>query len=219
MRGLIFDLDGTLVDTVYAHTAAWHRALLDEDFAIDAWELHRLIGKAGDQLLKTVARDHSLEIGPAQIARLKNSHRTYCRQFLPSRPPLTGAIELLRYLRDRNIPHGIATSGDQLDCEPALTILGVPKDTVVVRHEDVPQSKPNPDMFIVCRQKLDLAANECFVVGDAIWDLLAARRAGMLSIGLLTGGTGAEELLDAGAYRVFKNPRELLKSLDDLGLD
>jgi len=99
-----------------------------------------------------------------------------------------------------------------------LRALGVPPETVVVDRGDVLRAKPEPDLFLACQERLGVAIADCYVVGDAVWDLLAARRAGMLSVGLLSGGYGEDELTAAGAFRVYRNPAELLTSLDELGI-
>ena len=94
----------------------------------------------------------------------------------------------------------------------------MPDDVVVVDRGDVLRAKPEPDLFLACQQRLGVPPNECYVIGDAVWDLLAARRAGMLSVGLLSGGYGEDELRAAGAFRVYRDAQELLESLDELGI-
>ena len=114
--------------------------------------------------------------------------------------------------------HGIATSGRRPEIDESLVALGVPAEMVVVERGDVLRAKPEPDLFLACQERLGVAIGDCYVVGDAVWDLLAARRAGMLSVGLLTGGYGEDELRAAGAFRVYRDPAELLDSLDELGI-
>jgi len=143
MPALIFDLDGTLVDTVYAHVFAWQRALAEAGMAIDGWRIHRRVGMSGGLFTRAVAR----ELG-------------------------------------RKISH----------------------------------AKPAPDLFLNCQQRLGVPVDDCYVVGDAVWDLLAARRARMLSVVLLSGGYGEDELTRAGAFRVYRDPIELYASLDELGV-
>jgi HAD superfamily hydrolase (TIGR01509 family) len=137
---------------------------------------------------------------------------------LPHRRPLPGAVDLLRELREGGITHGIATSGRHPEIDASLTALGVGPDTVVVDRGDVQRAKPAPDLFLQCQQRLGVAPTDCYVVGDAVWDLLAARRAGMLSVGLLSGGYGGDELVRAGAFRVYQDTAELRASLDELGV-
>ena len=218
MRALIFDLDGTLIDTVYAHVFAWQRALAEAGMAIDGWRIHRRIGMSGGLFARAAARELGREITPEEAETIQRRHGELFLQFLPERRPLPGAAELLKYLRGANIPHGIATSGRRPQIDASLEALGVGDETVVIDRGDVPRAKPEPDLFLACQQQLGVHAGECYVVGDAVWDLLAARRAGMLSIGLLSGGYGEDELGRAGAFRVYRDPAELLVSLDELGI-
>jgi phosphoglycolate phosphatase-like HAD superfamily hydrolase len=123
-----------------------------------------------------------------------------------------------RSLRDEGVPHGIATSGRRPEIDASLEALGVPPDMTVVERGDVLRAKPEPDLFLACQERLGVEIRDCYVVGDAVWDLLAARRAGMLSVGLLTGGYGEDELLSAGAFRVYRGADELLDAIDELGI-
>jgi phosphoglycolate phosphatase-like HAD superfamily hydrolase len=127
-------------------------------------------------------------------------------------------VELLGDLRRRGISFGIATSGRRPQIDRSLEALGIGPETVVIERRDVARAKPEPDLFIACQKPLGAAASECYVVGDAVWDQLAARRAGILSVGVLSGGYGEDELLSAGAYRVYRDTAELRRSLDELGL-
>jgi HAD superfamily hydrolase (TIGR01509 family) len=218
MRALIFDLDGTLVDTVYAHVFAWQRAFADAGLAIDGWRIHRRIGMSGGLFTRAAARELGREIDAALEESLQKRHSELFRQFLPERRPLPGAVELLRFLRTTGITYGIATSGGRPDIDASLEALGVPGDVVVIDRSKVARAKPEPDLFFACQRALGVEAAECYVVGDAVWDLLAARRAGMLSVGLLSGGYGEDELTSAGAFRIYRDPAELHRSLDELGV-
>jgi HAD superfamily hydrolase (TIGR01509 family) len=218
MRALIFDLDGTLVDTVYAHVFAWQRALLESGHPVDGWRIHRRIGMSGGLFARAVAREIGRSLTDEETQVLQRRHGEIYEDILPERRPLPGAIELLATLRHDGISHGIATSGRHPEIDRSLLALAVPPDMVVIDRGDVARAKPEPDLFLACQERLGVAINECYVVGDAVWDLLAARRAGMLSVGLLTGGYGEEELRAAGAFRVYRDPAEVLDSLDELGL-
>jgi HAD superfamily hydrolase (TIGR01509 family) len=218
VRALIFDLDGTLVDTVYAHVFAWQRTFAEAGMAIDGWRIHRRIGMSGGLFARAAARELNREINPEEAEALQRRHGELFREFLPERHPLPGAAELLRYLRSEGILFGIATSGRRPEIDQSLAALGVGSDTVVIERRDVARAKPEPDLFLACQQALGVPAHECYVVGDAVWDLLAARRAGMLSVGLLSGGYGEDELLSAGAFRVYRDAAELHRSLDELGV-
>lgn len=218
MPALIFDLDGTLIDTVYAHVFSWQRTLAEAGMAIDGWRIHRRIGMSGGLFTRAVARELDREISPAEADAIQKRHEELFQEILPERRPLPGAIELLRFLREQKVAHGIATSGRRPEINASLDALGVGAGTVVVERGDVQRAKPAPDLFLNCQQRLGVPVEDCFVVGDAVWDLLAARRARMLSIGLLSGGYGEDELIQTGAFRVYRDPAELLKSLDELGV-
>ncbi len=153
-----------------------------------------------------------------EVDALQARHGQHFRELLPERRPLPGAVDLLAELRDEEIVHGIATSGRRPEIDASLEALGVGADTVVVERGDVGRAKPEPDLFLHCAERLGVAPSDCYVVGDAVWDLLAARRARMLGIGVLTGGYGEDELLKAGAYRVYRDVGELHSTLDELGL-
>src|SRR5262245_48861800 len=215
MRALIFDLDGTLVDTVYAHVFAWQRALDEAGMPIDGWRIHRRIGMSGGLFARAVAREVGRPLDEDETEAIQRRHGELFRELLPERRPLPGAVELLRETR---ITHGIATSGRRPEIDRSLEALGVGDDIVVVQRGDVSRAKPEPDLFVECARRLGSAPEECYVVGDAVWDLLAARRARMLSVGLLSGGYGEDELTQAGAFRVYRDADELRGSLDELGV-
>lgn len=218
MKAIIFDLDGTLVDTVYAHVFAWQRAFSEAGISIDGWKIHRRIGMSGGLFTRAAAREINREIDVEEEQAIQSRHGELFREFLPERRPLPGAVELLAFLRENRIVHGIATSGRRPEIDQSLKILNVSQKTVIIERGNVKRAKPEPDLFIACQTQLGVTAEECYVVGDAVWDLLASRRARMLSIGLLTGGYGEDELIKAGAYRIFKDPADLLDSIDELGL-
>jgi len=218
MRALIFDLDGTLIDTVYAHVFAWQRAMSENGFGVDGWRIHRRIGMSGGLFARALAKEIGRDVSHEEAISLQNRHGELFREFLPERRPLPGAIKLLEHLRSNGIIHGIATSGRRPEIDESLNVLGIGPDTVVVERNDVLRAKPEPDLFLACQERLGVGINECYVVGDAVWDLLAARRAGMLSVGLLSGGYGEDELVTSGAFRVYRDAEELHRSLDELGI-
>jgi len=218
MRALIFDLDGTLVDTVYAHIFAWQQALAEAGMAIDGWRIHRRIGMSGGLFTRAIARELGRDLHPDEARALQLRHGELFTQLLPERRPLPGAVELLQFLGSAGRPYGIATSGNRPEIDASLDVLKIGNDIVVIERGDVLRAKPEPDLFLACQQRMGVQVQDCYVVGDAVWDLLAARRAGMLSIGLLSGGYGEDELSKAGAFRVYKDPLELHQSLDELGI-
>jgi len=218
MPALIFDLDGTLVDTVYAHVLAWQRALAEAGMPIDGWRIHRRIGMSGGLFARAVAREVGRPLDAAEAEAVQQRHGQLYRELLPERRPLPGAVDLLAELRASGIVHGIATSGRRPEIDASLAALGIGPETVVVERGDVPRAKPEPDLFIECARRLRTEPAECYVIGDAVWDLLAARRARMLAVGLLSGGYGEDELMSAGAFRVYRDTEELRDSLDELGV-
>lgn len=218
MKALIFDLDGTLVDSLYAHVLAWQLAFAEAGLPIDGWRLHRRMGMSGGLFKRAVMRELGRTISMPRLKALDKRHGELFQKFLPKPRPLPGAVELLRFLRQHKIIHGIATSNQRPKINPFLKALGVPKETVVVECGDVARAKPEPDLFLECQERLGVEVKDCYVVGDAVWDLMAARRAGMLSVGLLSGGYGEDELIRAGAFRVFRDAADLHNYLDELGV-
>jgi len=218
VRALIFDLDGTLIDTVYAHVFAWQRALAEAGLAIDGWKIHRRIGMSGGLFLRALDREVGIQITAEQAERLQQVHGEGVRRRLDQIRPLPGARELLRRLSDGGVPWAIATSGRAETAHPIIRLLEVPEGTVVITRDEVPFAKPNPDLFLAAAAALGTKITESFVVGDSVWDMLAAQRAHALGIGVLSGGYGEEELESAGAFRVYDDPQDLLEHIDELGI-
>jgi len=203
---------------VYAHVFSWQRALAEAGMAIDGWKIHRRIGMSGGLFTRAVARELGRELSQAEADALQKRHGELFQEILPERRALPGARELLRALAGAGVKYGIATSGRRPEIDRSLDCLGIGGETVVVERRDVQRAKPAPDLFLYCQQRLGVSPDDCYVVGDAVWDLLAARRAKMLCIGLLSGGYGEDELTRAGAFRVYRDPQELHVSLDELGV-
>ena len=215
---LLFDLDGTLVDSVYQHVLAWHEALHVSGMELSVWRIHRRIGMSGGLFARALLRETGRELDDALRERLQELHAKAYRRRIDQVRPLPGARELLRRLTELDCPWAIATSGRIESAGPTLALLDVPKDVPVVTRDQVAHAKPNPDLFIEAARRLGVDAMDAVVVGDSVWDLLAARRARMLGVGLLSGGYGKEELERAGAYRVYEEPAELLRHLDEVGV-
>jgi HAD superfamily hydrolase (TIGR01509 family) len=218
MPALVFDLDGTLVDSVYQHVLAWHEALHISGMELSVWRIHRRIGMSGGLFARALLRETGRELDDALRERLQELHAKAYRRRIEQVRPLPGARELLRRLTELDCPWAIATSGRMESAGPTLTLLEVPKDVPIVTRDQVAHAKPNPDLFIEAARRLGVDAMDAVVVGDSVWDLLAARRARMLGIGLLSGGYGKDELERAGAYRVYEDPAELLRYLDEVGV-
>ncbi len=218
MRALIFDLDGTLVDTVYEHVVAWQQALAEADMPIDGWKIHRRIGMSGGLFTRAVSRELGRDLSAEEAERLQRRHGEIFRALAKDRRTLPGAVELLRSLAEWEVPYAIATSGRRPEIDASLQALSVAASVPIVQRGDVARAKPEPDLFLAAAARLSVPPEECYVVGDAVWDLLAARRGKMFGVGVLTGGYGMDELLAAGAYRVYRDTAELKSSLDELGV-
>src|SRR5262245_26263094 len=218
MHALLFDLDGTLVDTVYGHVLAWQGALAEAGVAVDGYRLHRHVGSSGTLIVRYAQRETGRQLSAEEAQTVQRRHGELFRQLVPRPRPLPGAVEVFRALRDARIPHAIATASYRPVIDASLSAVGVGPDTVVVEGKGKLHGKPEPDLFLASRKRLGVEAGDCIVVGDAVWDHVAARRAGMLSVGVLTGGYGEEELYHAGAFRVYRNIADLLQNLDELGI-
>ena len=215
---LLFDLDGTLVDSVYQHVLAWREALESEGIDLPVWRIHRRIGMSGGLFLKALERELGHSLGEGVAERLGDAHARGVLARMGQIRPLPGARELLATLSAGGVRWAIATSGASRTAGPTLSMLEIPEGTPVVTRDQVAYAKPNPDLFLAAADRLGVPPGDCFVVGDSIWDMLAARRAGAMGIGLLSGGYGKEELQEAGPYRVYDDPADLLAHLDELGI-
>src|SRR6202008_706309 len=217
----LFDLDGTLVDSVYQHVLAWKEALDAEGVELSVWRIHRKIGMSGGLFTNILLRETGLEITEERLARLHQRHvEAFNRQHTQGLVrPLPGARELLDYLTEQGYPWAIATSGRMPTAAHNIAALGVdPSKVPVITRDQVRHAKPDPDLFLAAAEKLGVDIADSVVVGDSIWDMLAARRARALGVGLLSGGYGREELDRAGASRVYNAPADLLQHLDEVGV-
>jgi HAD superfamily hydrolase (TIGR01509 family) len=215
---MIFDLDGTLADNVYQHVLAWDTALRANGVKVSLWRIHRRIGMSGGLFVKALQRELGRELSPDVEANLSKGHADAYAQLTGDIRPLPGARELLTTLTAEGIKWAIATSSSRDVAARTLRVLEVPNGVPIVTRTDVTYAKPNPDLFLEAARRLQVEPRNAFVVGDSIWDLLAAQRAGSLGIGVLSGGYGSDELVRAGAYRVYDDPADLLRHLDELGL-
>ncbi len=214
----LFDLDGTLVDSVYQHVLAWREALDEEGIELSVWRIHRKIGMSGGLFTNMLLRETGLEIEEARIERLRRLHAESYKRRSGQVRPLPGARELLAYLTHSRIAWAIATSGRMETAGPVLETLGVdPSRVPVITRDKVKYAKPDPDLFLAAAAALKVPVENACVVGDSIWDMLAARRAGALGVGLLSGGYGRDELERSSAYRVYEDPADLLKHIDEVG--
>ena len=214
----LFDLDGTLVDSVYQHVLAWKAALDSEGIDLSVWRIHRRIGMSGGLFTNQLLRETGLDYSEALIERLRQAHAAAYREYADAIRPLPGARELLAWLTDQAIPWAIATSGRMETAAVNLAALGVdPAAVPVVTRDQVRYAKPDPDLFLAAAERLGAPIETAMVVGDAIWDMLAATRCKALGLGLLSGGYGEAELKGAGAIRVYEDPADLLDHIDEVG--
>jgi HAD superfamily hydrolase (TIGR01509 family) len=216
---MLFDLDGTLVDSAYQHVLAWHETFTDFRMDIPNWKIHRRIGMSGSFFLPGLLREIGHPGNPTQIKRLEKRHGEYFRRKIKTIRVLPGARELLRHLSAIGLPWTIATSGERAQMEKLVKGLGLPRSLPVVTGDDVKNAKPAPDIFLAAAQKLAVSIGDCIIVGDSPWDLLAGRRMKALGVGLLCGGYSKEELERAGAHLVYDDPAELLENLAELGIN
>lgn len=218
-QAFIFDLDGTLVDSVYHHVLAWHEALAEVGIEMSVWRIHRRIGMSGGLLTRALARESAVPLTEALNERLRQLHAAAFNRRQAAIRPLPGAIALLRLLGEAGFPWAIATSGRLETARPAFDMLEIDVErAVIITRDKVRYAKPNPDLFLAAAEALGVPIAESFVVGDSVWDLLAATRARALGVGVLCGGYGEEELVRAGAFRVFEDPEALRIGLFELGV-
>ena len=215
---LLFDLDGTLVDSVYQHVLAWREALEVAGLELSVWRIHRRIGMSGGLFLDALLRETGRRLSAEEEAKVQRTHAAAFARQLAQIRPLPGARDLLAYLTQAGVPWAIATSGRRQSAQPLLDMLEVPTNVPVVTRDQVEHAKPDPDLFLAAAERLGVAVETSIVVGDSVWDLLAARRARALGVGLLSGGYGQDELEGAGAYRVYQDPADLLSHLDEVGV-
>jgi len=206
------------VDSVYQHVLAWREALEEAGIKLAVWRIHRRIGMSGGLFVNALARETGRRITGEEAARLQRRHaEAYARQVSQVRP-LPGARDLLAHLSQLRVPWAIATSGRLESARPTLEMLAVGADVPVITRDQVPRAKPDPDLFLTAAERLGVPIAASVVVGDSVWDLLAAHRARALGVGLLSGGYGQDELERAGAYRVYQDPADLLAHLDEVGV-
>jgi phosphoglycolate phosphatase-like HAD superfamily hydrolase len=223
LPAFLFDLDGTLIDSVYEHVEAWSRALRAAGIVLPNWKVHRRIGMSGPSFLRELLRETGRSrLSSSEIGRLEEGHSEEFSEAISSLQPLPGAGDLLKYLSSKKIRWAIATTGSAKQTTRLLDRLKLPplllKSSPVVTGDDVSKAKPSPDAFVLAAERLRVSIEDSIVVGDSVWDLLAAVRKRALGIGLLSGGSGQEELERAGAFRVYADPADLLVHLEQLGV-
>ena len=214
---LLFDLDGTLVDSVYQHMLAWREALEEAGIELAVWRIHRQIGMSGGLFVNALLRETDRRLTSEEVARLQQLHADAYKRQVGKVRVLPGARDLLAYLSRMRVPYAIATSGRLEFARLTLQVLDLDPQIPIITRDQVRHAKPDPDLFLAAAKSIGVPIQNAVVVGDSVWDLLAARRARALGVGLLSGGYGQEELERAGAYRVYADPRDLLRHLDEVG--
>jgi HAD superfamily hydrolase (TIGR01509 family) len=214
---ILFDLDGTLLDTVYDHVTAWSAALTSAGIIVPKWKIHRRIGMNGESLVNQLLREPKNAPKKVDIEALEKKHDTEFQKGNPHPQPLPGANELLQYLTRRGIKWAIATTGGKKQTQRLLKNLTISRKVPLVTGDDVANAKPSPDVFVLAAARLRVPVEDCIVTGDSIWDVLAAGRKRALPVGLLCGGYSQEELERAGAFRVYADPADMLMHIEDLG--
>ena len=214
----LFDLDGTLVDSVYQHVLAWHEALDEAGIELAVWRIHRQIGMSGGLFVNALLRETKRRLTTDELSRLQQIHADAYKRQINTVRALPGARDLLTYLTQAQVPYAIATSGRREFADLTVQVLELDPQVPIITRDQVRHAKPDPDLFLAAAKSLGVYMDSAIVVGDSVWDLLAARRARALSVGLLSGGYGQDELERAGAYRVYQDPLDLFRHLDEVGL-
>lgn len=212
-RAVLFDVDGTLVDSNYLHVEAWHHAFGQLGVSADAWRIHRAIGEDSARLITAIAGERD----ETWVERAKRLHSDFYRDLAPRLRPFDGSRELLAALADRGIRVVLATSAPRDELELLLEAIDA-GDAIhaTTSADDVETAKPDPAIIAVALERAGVEPPHAVFVGDSTWDMIAAGRAGVRAYGLRSGGTSSVELTDAGARAVFDDPGDLLANLDEV---
>ena len=211
MRAVLFDIDGTLVDSNYLHVEAWHRALQTTGERVPAWRIHRGIGQDSTALLSGLVGDRPDE----WVEHAKTLHTRFYEDLAPRLRPLAGARELLIDLDRAGVRVVLATSAPQNELELLLGVLDVGQAVhAATSADDVDTAKPAPDIIAVALERAGVDAADAIMIGDAVWDMKASLRAGVTPYGVLSGGVAEAELRDAGARDVFEDAAAVRDRLD-----
>jgi HAD superfamily hydrolase (TIGR01509 family) len=207
---VLFDVDGTLVDSNYLHVESWAHAFADLGVTVPAWRIHRAIGQDSAKLLDSLLGDRADELGD----RGKELHSQYYKELADRLKPLDGARELLTELNKRDRTVVLATSAPEDELEILTQTLDVDDAiSATTNSDDVETAKPDPSIVQVALDKAGVSAGDAIFVGDSVWDVIAAARAGVRTVGLLSGGFSSAELLAAGAIAIYDDPAALLREL------
>ncbi|MGZ4175543.1 MAG: HAD family hydrolase [Solirubrobacteraceae bacterium] len=216
MATAILDIDGTLVDTNYHHAIAWFRAFAAHDIVLPVWRIHRHIGMGGDQLVAAVCGDETeRELGD----RIRNAEGEEYSRLIGEVRTMEGSRELIVTLKERGHVVVLASSAKQDEVDAYLDLLEA-RDVADAwtTSGDVEATKPEPDLVRAALDRVDATPDDAVMVGDTPWDVEAARRAGVSTLAVVTGGFAEQELREAGAAGVFESVAELLEWLDETSL-
>jgi HAD superfamily hydrolase (TIGR01509 family) len=216
--GILFDLDGTLIDTVYEHVLAWSNALRSVGISFSEWKIHRRVGMSGRSMVQQLLAEQGCKL-KVDISLLERKHDAGFSKASRDPRTLPGSKELLKFLTRKHVRWAIATTGGKEQTARLLKKLDIPKGVPVVTGDDVAKTKPSPDVFVLAADQLGVPIEECIVTGDSVWDMLAAARKRALGVGLLCGGYGRAELERSGAFRIYADPEEMLLHIEDLGIE
>jgi HAD superfamily hydrolase (TIGR01509 family) len=210
MGTAVLDIDGTLVDTNYHHAIAWFRAFRQHGLVLPLWRIHRHIGMGGDQLVAALA---------GQGFDVRAAEKVLYTELIGEVQPLEGARKLIEDLKGNGHTVVLASSAKSEELEHYLTLL----DARALADDwtdssDVEKTKPEPDLLLAALEKVGADAKDAVMIGDSVWDCRAADRAGVRSVGVLTGGFSEAELIEAGASKVYPSVEDLRQALDETPL-
>jgi HAD superfamily hydrolase (TIGR01549 family) len=211
ISAVLFDVDGTLVDSNFLHVDAWSRAFEELRAPVDAWRIHRAIGQDSARLLESLAGDRDED----WTSRAKDLHSRYYKEQAGRLHAFGRAADLLRELSSRGIRVVLATSAPEDELEMLMEVLDA-GDAIhaTTNADDVATAKPEPGIIEVALERAGAAPSDALFVGDSVWDMMAAARAHVRAAAVLSGGVGPSELLEAGAVSVFDDPADLLARID-----
>ena len=216
---VLLDVDGTLVDSNYLQVDAWLRSFADVGIEVDAWRIHRTLGMAGSRLIPRVASLSGVELSSALADEVDEAHARHEAASAHRMRVFDGARELVREIAERGARPVLATSASPDQLERLRELLDV-EDALyaVTSAQDVEASKPEPELVQVALDAAGVEPSQAVFLGDSVWDAVAAERAGVPCVGVLSGGVSAHELTEAGAVEVRTDVAELLAHLDGSAL-
>jgi phosphoglycolate phosphatase-like HAD superfamily hydrolase len=219
VKALLFDLDGTLADSTYQHVAAWTKAFRDAGLQIPVVDIHRRVGMNGALLLKALDRTFALGLSQTERDALERAHANAFALVRDEVILAAGADRVSEELERLGIRMAIVTSGSHDDAQIYFDRLKLTPSTLCITREDEARSKPSSNQLHRAFKQLRVDPHDAALVGDSTWDMLASRTAGSFGIGVLSGGYSREELTSAGAFRVYRDVAELLKHLEEIGIE